>query len=608
MSTPSGVRPEIEAEAVVGELFHTPGGRRDPYPLNRRLRGLAPVHRSDVVRAWLLTRYDDCRSALRDPRLQKRYEEAMDAQSTRWRRRPALVWTGRTLVELDGSAHARLRRQVHREFTPRTVEGLRPAVEAIVQELLDNMVASGGGDFMEQLAFPLPVRVIGRLLGVPSADLPRFREQILAVTGVFEVSATSEMRDAADAAILECRDYFTRLIADKRARPSDDLLSRLVTEEGSATPDDRLDDEELNTLAVLLFMAGFETTTNLVGSGVLAVLDHPDQLRLLREHPEECTGLADELLRYCGTAQVLNRYTTEPITFGEVTIPAGERVFLLLGAANRDPLRYGDPERLDLTRTDIHPLSLGGGVHFCLGAALARLEIDIVFRRLVERFALIELRGARLPHRDRLSLRGPTSVPLTLGRRGPAAASAAPGPVSRPADDDRSWRAAFCGHLENAATSLDPLEVRALSALLGRIPLFAACRPGELARLAATADSIAFDEGDALCVQGAESSDCYVVVEGAATVTIDGKPVGVVRADEVAGERAPIERRPRSATVTATTHMLTYAISRERLDELLVSRPNLAADMRMRLQARYRGETASHAGLQRAADGLDVEN
>jgi cytochrome P450 len=601
MRTLSGVRPEVEAEAVVDELFHTPEGRRDPHPLYRRLRELAPVHRSDAVRAWLLTGYDDCHSALRDPRLQKRYEEAMDARSSRWRGRPSLVWRGRTLPELDGSAHTRLRRQVHRAFTPRTVEQLRPAVEAIIQELLDTMAASGGGDVMEQLAFPLPVQVIGRLLGVPSVDLPPFRDHILALTTIFEVGASPEVRDAADAAMLDCTDYFTKLIADKRAQPSDDLLSRLATGEGSASPDDRLDDEELNTLALLLFMAGFETTTNLVGSGVLALLDHPDQLCLLRDHPDSCVGLVDELLRYCGTVQVVNRYTTEPITFGEVTIPGGEQVFLMLGAANRDPLRYADPDRLDLTRTDIHPLSFGGGVHFCLGAALARLEIDVAFRRLVERFDLIELQGARLPHRDRLSLRGPASVPLTLGRRGPVAASAAPGTASRPNGDDRSWRDAFRHRLENAATCPDPVEVRTLSALLGRIALFAPCRPTELARLAATAYPIAFDQGDALCVQGDDTSDCYVVVEGEAAVTIDGEPIGVVRCDEVVGERAPIERRPRSATVIATTHMLAYAISRERLDELLVSRPDVAAHMRMLLQARYSGELASHAGLEPAA-------
>jgi hypothetical protein len=283
-----------------------------------------------------------------------------------------------------------------------------------------------------------------------------------------------------------------------------------------------------------------------------------------------------------------------------VTITTGEHVLLLLGSANRDPLRYAEPERLDLTRTDIHPVSFGGGVHFCLGAALARLEIDVAFRRLVERFDLIELQGAQLPHRDRLTLRGPVSVPLTLGRRGPDEASVA-GSEPRPVGDDRSWRDAFRHRLENAATSPDPLEVHALTALLGRIPLFAGCRPAELARLAATAYPIAFDEGDALCVQGADTSDCYIVVEGEAAVTIDGEPLGVVRADEVVGERAPIERRPRSATVTATTHMLTYAISRERLDQLLVSRPDVAAHMRMLLQARYSGELASDARLEPAA-------
>lgn len=576
-----------QAEAVVNELFHTPEGRRDPHPLYQRLREIAPVHRSDAVKAWLLTRYDDCRSVLRDPRLQKSYEEAMDARSSRWRARPSLVWRGRTLLELDGSAHARLRRQVNRAFTPRSVEQLRPGVEAVVDELLDAMSESGGGDLMDQLAFPLPVRVIGALLGVPAANLPPFRERVIALTTIFEVGATPEMRDAADGAVLECTDYFNDLIAEKRAHPADDLLSRLATADGTASADDTLNDDELTTLAMLVFIAGFETTTNVIGSGVLALLDHPDQVALLREHPDRCTELADEVLRCCGTVQVLNRYTTEPISFGDVTIPAREQVFAMLGAANRDPVRYADPDRLDLTRTDIHPIAFGVGVHFCIGAALARLEIDVAFRRLVQRFDVIDLAGTRLPHRDRLSLRGPSSVPLTLGRAQPVEASAMRDPGPRPAGDDRAWRAAFRRRLEDTPTPPDDAEVQALSALLGRIPLFAACSPDERTRLASTAYPIAFDEGDVLCLQGAEPTDCYVIIEGEAAVTIDGRKVGVVHADEVVGERGPIEQRLRSATVTATTHVLAYAISRDRLDALLTANPDVATHMRKLLQARY---------------------
>jgi cytochrome P450 len=557
-------------DAIATQLFRTPEGRRDPFPLYHRLRTLAPVRRSGSVGAWVLTGYDDCRSALRDPRLQKRYEQAMDARSSTWRSRPGQVWRTRTLLELDGAAHARVRRQVSSLFTPRAVESLRPAVEAIVDELLDGMAASGGGDLMDQLAFPLPVRVIGELLGVPPDDVPPFRERVLALTAIFEIGVPPEQRAAADAALAECQRYFSGLIGRKRDRPADDLISRLVTGADAASPADRLDDDELNTLAIVLFMAGFETTTNLIGSGVLALLEHPGQMSLLREHPERCTSLVDELLRHCGTVQIVNRYATEPVTFGEITVPAGDVIFLMIGAANRDPARYADPDRLDLTRADVHPLSFGAGVHFCLGAALARLEIDVAFRRIAARFDVMELEDGTLRQRDRLSLRGP-----------------APAGASRPAGDDRFWRDTFRQRLEKAEGGPDPDEVAALSALLAHVPLFASCDPSALVHLASTAYPIAFEAGEVLCAEGDEAFDCYVVVEGEATVALQGSELGVVRADDVVGERGLIEGRPRSATVTAATHMLTYSIARDRLQALLDSDPDVAAHMRAIVRARY---------------------
>ncbi len=572
-----------EAESVATALFETPEGRSNPYPLYHRLRELAPVHHSESARGWLLTRYDDCHAALRDPRFEKRYEEALDARSRHWRERPALVWMGKSLLNLDGPVHTRLRRQVVRYFTRGSVEALRPTVEAMTDQLLDDLAGSGGGELMDRFAFRLPIAVIGELLGLPADDLPQFRARVLALTAAFEMRVTREMKDAADVAALESIAYFDDLIATKRASPGGDLISRLVR-----PPDDPneepLTDEDINTLAMLLLFAGFETTTNLIGNGVLALIDQPDQLALLRAQPELCAHLSDELLRHGGTVQVVNRFTTEDVTIGDTTIPGGDSVYALLGAANRDPARYADPDRLDVTRTNIRPVSFGGGVHFCLGAALANMEI--VFRKLVERFDVAELAVARPPHRDRLTLRGPTEVTVRLGRRGVAGGEQL---AARPGGDDSAWRAAYRRRSEQAAGSLDAEELARRVALLDGIPLFAGCRAAELALLAATAYPIAFDPGDMLCVEGGAADDCYVIVEGEARVTIDGRAVATVGADDVVGERGPIEDLPRAATVTAMTHLLTYAISRDRLHQVMESSPTAAAAMKEVITARYGG-------------------
>jgi cytochrome P450 len=574
---------KAQAEEVANALLRTPDGRSNPYPLYHRLREVAPVHQSEAARGWLLTRYDDCKAVLRDPRFQKRYDEALDARSKHWRERPALVWAGKTLLNLDGPIHARLRRQVFRYFTRGSVDRLRPTVETMTDALLDDLAGSGGGNLMERFAFRLPIAVIGELLGVPQGDLPPFRERVLALTGAFELGVTREMLDAADVAATEVIKYFDDLIATKRAHPADDLISRLTEpmENGGG-----LTDEEINTLAMLVFFAGFETTTNLIGNSVLALLDHPEQLGLLRDRPELCTSLPSELLRHGGTVQLVSRFTTVDVAVGDTVIPAGEAVFPMIGAANRDPARYPDPDHLDVTRTDIRPLSFGGGVHHCLGAALAEMEIEIVFRKLVGRFDWSELAEVRLPHRDRLTLRGPSEVQLRLGPRSSAAGAAM---AARPAGDDAAWRAEYRRRSEQATDALDPEQLAERVNVLERIPLFAACRASDLALLAATAYPIAFDDGNVLCAEGGDAQDAYVITEGEAQVTIGGTAVTTVGADEVVGERGPIMDAPRAATVTATTHMITFAISRHRLHQIMESNQAAADQMKRVLAARYGG-------------------
>ena len=363
------------------------------------------------------------------------------------------------------------------------------------------------GELMEELAFKLPISVIGMLLGVPPEDRPQFRELTQRLTAVFEVGATREMLDDADAAVLECIAYFDGLIEERRARPQDDLLSRLIVQDANADAEavkpDHLTNDELNNLAALLFLAGFETTTNLIGNGVISLLSQPDQMDALRTHPELCANVADELLRHDGTVQLTSRFATTDVAFGDVTIPAGEGVFVVLGAANRDPDRYPDPDRVDFTREKVQPLAFGGGVHLCLGAPLARLEIEIVFRKLAERFEAIELEGELPPHRDRLSLRAPTAVPLKLRR------PLRPKRRSRrgPAGDDTQWRVDYRQHLDKEAARLDDRERKARIALIKRVPFFGPCSDADLATLAATAYPISFDPGEQLCVEGSEAPD-----------------------------------------------------------------------------------------------------
>jgi cytochrome P450 len=595
-----------DPEAIVHDLFLTPGGRRDPYPHYHRLRDAAPVHRSATLGAWLLTRYDDCWAVLRDPRLGKDYAGMMARRvGPDWRRHPSLAQRERSMINVHGPDHTRLRRLVVKAFTRRTVDDLRPAIERMTHALLEPLAAGGGGEILEALAFPLPVGVIGELLGVPEADRPRFRTLVRDVTAVLEVSPTAAQLEAANAAHIQIRSYFILLIAEKRRRPRTDLLSTLV----QAKDEDRLADDELEGLASLLFAAGFETTTNLIGNGLLGLLRHPDQLALLRQDPSLLANLADELLRYDGTAQLATRHALAPVDVGGVTIPAGASMMPILGAGNHDPARFPEPDRLDVRRTEIEPLSFGGGVHFCLGAALARAEIEIVFRALLERFGTIALDGPPPRFRDRLTLRGLDALHVALRPSATArptlavaprpTSPSAPSPVdtgrevlalrprARPDGSDAGWRNALRARTEHDGTGIphrSGADLGATAVLLGRASLFAGCTARELAALAATAYPVSFEPGERLCVEGGEALECYVIAEGEATVAIGGRLVATVGENRVVGERGPLEGRARTATVTASTHMTTWAISRERLLALVAHSQGAADGMYQELQ------------------------
>jgi len=401
-----------EADALVLELVATPEGRADPYSRYAALRSTAPVHQS-AIGFWVLSRYGDCQRVLRDGRVGKDFSgaaRALGLSDQQQAEQAAFRDDHSNMLFADPPDHTRLRGLATRAFTPRTVEALRGRVVAIVDELIDGFGA-GEVDLMDALAFPLPVTVIGEMLGVPAEDRAQFRPLVRASTAVLELAVTPEALAAATAARATMEEYFGALVAERRAHPRDDLLSQLIEAEDKG---DQLSERELISTAILLFAAGFETTTHLIGNSVLALLRHPDELARLRGDGELLRPGVDELMRFDSPVQITARTANEAIDVAGHDIETGATMLLLIGAANRDPEHFSHPDQLDLGRAEGAPLSLGSGIHYCLGAALARLEGQVVLDRLLERFGRWELVGDQPGHRDSLTLRGLVDLRVRL--------------------------------------------------------------------------------------------------------------------------------------------------------------------------------------------------
>lgn len=582
---------QAEAEALVHELFRTDAGRRDPHPRLHRLRQVAPVHRSEVAHAWILTRYEDCRSVLRDPHFGKRFAVVLDQLSDHWRDYPSMAQFSRLMLQLDAPEHTRLRKKVTRTFTAKRMEALRPQVEATVADLLEQCTHDGA-DLLQTLAFQLPITVIGDLLGIDRADLEAFRQPAMDLTVGFEVRLTREQRAGADAAVGFLDDYFTEVLAQRRDNPGEDLLSALVVDDGP----DPLTQRELLDMCTLLLIAGFETTTNVISGGLLAMHDQPEQLALLRSgaHPDR---VADELLRHQASIQFVNRVALEDVEVGGRVIPSGEQVFVMLGAANRDPEVFSDPDRLDFTRERPKHLTFGGGIHHCLGAALARMELDVLLDQLAARFTAVEMPAERPRYRDTLTFRAVESLPLRLRPSGGEGAGVCPVTGVRPSSqhDDLDWRAAQRRTLEAVPPTLTPDELASRVALLETQPLFAACRPSDLVALATTAYVLTFEPGEELVIEGAASDDVHLLLEGTTDVHIDDQLVTALGPDDLVGERGVVTDTPRAATVTATTHVATLVMSHARFRTMMEGDPTVAASMHAVTAARY-GNAPAHAG------------
>jgi cytochrome P450 len=387
-----------ESAELLAELT-TLTGREDPYPRYDRLRAIAPLIRAEDG-ALVVTRYADCATVVRDGRLGHMPPDMLAFVGLPdWAEHPALRQFFTSMLAQNPPDHTRLRRLVSSTFTARRVQSLRPAIEAMVAGLLDGL--AGDTDFVERFAFPLPVNVIGELLGVPPADRAQFQTLVRDWSQVLDV-ITPEVLARADPAATVIRDYLAGLAAERRAAPRDDLISALVAAEAGG---DRLTEDELLTMAALLYGAGFETTTNLLANGLVALDRNPGQAF------GDPAVAVEELLRYDSPVQIVSRVAYEDVELGGTTVAAGERVVAYLGAGNRDPERFADPHRLDLARADNAPLSFGGGIHYCLGAPLARLEAQIAFPALLRRFPGLEI-GTPV-RRDSLTLRGYLSLPVS---------------------------------------------------------------------------------------------------------------------------------------------------------------------------------------------------
>jgi cytochrome P450 len=389
-----------------------PGFVDSPYEQYARLRAADPVHWSDMLQGWVLTRHDDVASLLRDPTVSSDLDNATPTTVVS-RQRERQARSGRrsdTLVLRDDPDHDRLRKLLQRPFGPRPVEGLRRMVSARVDAAIAELAPRRALDVIADFAYPLPVAVFCELLGLPDEDAPRVRKWIRAVARMLDPVLDDDEYDRCNRLMNELYGYLEGQIEAKRRAPADDVLTELVHTEDDG---DMLTRDELVAQLVTIYVAGHEPTTALVGNGLLALLRQPDQLELLRARPDLLPNAVHELLRYDGPNQFVRRIAVAPITFGIVRIAPGDVIYAGIGAANRDPDRWTDPDRVRVDREDAaRHLQFGAGIHMCLGSHLARLQAEVMLGAIVHRLDDVALAGEPV-WSDRMVLRGLRHLPIT---------------------------------------------------------------------------------------------------------------------------------------------------------------------------------------------------
>ncbi len=407
---PQKAIPEIEAS------LGTPAFFADPYPVYHRLRSQAPVYWSDKLDCWLLTRYDDCLAALRDYRRlsnRDRMSVLLRPLGIEGSERFALVRRHfcQGVIFSDPPDHSRLRTLVNKAFTPAMVEKMRPLVQQVVGELIEGMKDKNETDLIQDFAFHLPNRVRAEILGLPLEDTDKLKAWAEGMVALLGGGADPERVERGQKSLIQVREYLGRLIAERRKSPGTDLISVLIL---AREQDDKLSEDELLSTCSTLFSASQETTTSTIAASMLALFRQPDQLQLLRAHPEFIESAVEEFLRYDGPLQRQLRAASEDFELRGEQIKQGQMVCPVLGAANRDPEQFPDPDRLDVTRKDNQHIAFGYGVHWCVGAPVARLEVQVAINALLRSFPNIRFNADSVERPHDYTVRSMKALPVRL--------------------------------------------------------------------------------------------------------------------------------------------------------------------------------------------------
>ncbi|MGH9245451.1 MAG: cytochrome P450 [Acidimicrobiales bacterium] len=412
MTTRPGIEPTFADVDMLSD-----GRVADPFPFFAAARHDDPVHWSDRYRAWFLFRFDDVWESLRDPRFSSDrvrpiYETKLNDEQRR-DRRPTFDILQHWMVFNDPPQHTRLRRLVSHAFTPRAVERLRPRIEALVDALIDGLLPQGRADLIRDFAYPIPAVIIAEMLGAPPEDRYRFKEWSDDImTLVFGAEGVLGRRERAQDGLSQLADYLSSLVHRFRSDPADNLITALVHAKEN---DDSLTDEEIVSTCTLLLFGGHETTTNLIGNGTLTLLRHPEQLAELIGDPTLLSSAVEELLRFDGPSKMEVRRAAADIELRDRTIHEGDQVYLVQSSANRDDLEFPEPDRLDLRRQPNRHLGFGFGLHYCLGASIARLEASVAIDRVIRRLPRLSPAAEPEHWHPTLISRGMSSFPVEFG-------------------------------------------------------------------------------------------------------------------------------------------------------------------------------------------------